>query len=209
MPQYRAVIFDLGGVVLDSPLHEIARYEDACGIPAGFINRVVMATGSDGSWSRLERGELTMEAFYEAFADDCVRAGHSVDGRELMARIGKAAAPRPRMVAAIRHIRASGLKAGALTNNWIGEDGPTGAQLKLHFDVVIESSVVGLRKPDPRIYELACEQLGIGPDEAVFLDDIGRNLKAARALGMTTIKVEDPDAALAALAKTLDLALPD
>src|SRR4029077_8192331 len=91
-------------------------------------------------------------------------------------------------------------------NNWITEDGGTGL-LRDYFDVFIESAVVGLRKPDPRIYELACRELGVTPPEAVFLDDIGSNLKAARALGMATIKVDDPDTALAELQRAVGVTL--
>ena len=67
------------------------------------------------------------------------------------------------------------------------------------FDVVIESSKVGVRKPDPRFYEIALDAVDVAPDDAVFLDDLGVNLKPARALGMTTIKVDDPAVALAEL----------
>jgi putative hydrolase of the HAD superfamily len=198
--RYRAVIFDLGGVVLGSPLDAIARFERERGFPDGILNRVVVSSGADGAWARLERGELSMERFYDEFAGDCAAAGAAIDARELMVRIGEAAAPRPRMVAAVARVRAGGLRVGALTNNWVSEDGSAaGRELRAHFDVVVESAVVGLRKPDPRIYELACRELGCAPPEAVFLDDIGRNLKPARALGMTTIKVGDPEVALAEL----------
>jgi putative hydrolase of the HAD superfamily len=207
---FAAVIFDLGGVVLDSPLHAIARYEAEHGLPGGFVNGVVVATGSAGAWGRLERGELSIESFYVDFAADCAGAGHRVDARDLMERIGQAAAPRPVMIEAIRRLRDQGLRVGALTNNWVGNDGHgTGWQLRSLFDVVVESSVVGLHKPDPRIYELTCRQLDIAPAEAVFLDDIGRNLKAARALGMTTIKVEDPEVALEELGRILGVGLLD
>ena len=77
------------------------------------------------------------------------------------------------------------------------------------FDLVVESSKLGVRKPEPRFYELACEQLGIGPEACVFLDDLGVNLKPAREMGMTTIKVEDPDTALAELEAVVGLALRD
>jgi epoxide hydrolase-like predicted phosphatase len=196
---YRAVLFDLGGVVVGSPLHAIAQYERDAGIPAGFVNRVVVASGPDGAWSRLERGEFTLDAFYPAFDRDCAAAGQPVSSRTLMALVAAATQPRPVMLEAIACIRARGLAAAAVTNNWITEDEGTGA-LRPHFDVFIESAVVGIRKPDPRIFELACAALGIAPPEAVFLDDIGSNLKTARALGMTTIKVDDPDAALTELA---------
>jgi epoxide hydrolase-like predicted phosphatase len=202
----RAVIFDLGGVILDSPLHAIARFERDRDIESGAINRIVVATGHGGAWARLERGELSMEDFFEAFEADCSAAGWRLSARELMERIGETAAPRPRMLEAVRRIRASGLCAAALTNNWVGDEAGTDT-LKPHFDVFVESSVLRLRKPDPRIYHHACEAIGIQPSEAVFLDDIGRNLKTARELGMTTIKVDDPDQALRDLEQLLGLEL--
>jgi putative hydrolase of the HAD superfamily len=203
---YRAVIFDLGGVVLESPLHTIARYERELGLPPGFVNRVVAGSGASGAWSRLERGELPMEEFYPAFESDCERAGGRLDARLLFERIAAESVPRPAMLEAIRRIRESGLAAGALTNNWSSERDGTGV-LRPHFDAFIESCVVGVRKPDPRIYELACRALRVAPSEAVFLDDIGANLKSARALGMETIKVEEPRAALDALQRLLEIPL--
>ena len=145
---YRAVVFDLGGVVVGSPLHAIAAYEGELGLPANTINRVVVTTGPDGAWSRLERGELGLEAFYPAFEADCAGAGCRIDARELMLRVAGATGPRPEMLEAIRRIRAGGLKAAAITNNWVTEDEGTRV-LAPHFDVFIESAVVGIRKPDP------------------------------------------------------------
>jgi putative hydrolase of the HAD superfamily len=203
---YRSVIFDLGGVVVGSPLHAIAVYEREGGIAPNAVNRVVVSAGPTGAWQRLERGELSLDAFYAAFEADCEAAGVEVDARELMTRVAGATVPRPAMLEAIRRIRAAGLSAAALTNNWIAEEPGTRA-LRPHFDVFVESSVVGLRKPDPRIFEHTCAELGIRPGDAVFLDDIGSNLKAARALGMTTIRVVDADAALAELEAVLGLDL--
>jgi putative hydrolase of the HAD superfamily len=206
-----AVIFDLGGVVIGSPLHAIAAYEREIAIPAGFVNRLVVSTGPAGAWSRLERGELGMEAFYAAFDAECAAAGHAISARAMMARIGEAARPRPRMLAAIRSIRTRGLRTAALTNNWVGESGDTRSSglgdLGGHFDVVVESAVEGLRKPDPRIYALALDRLGVGAPQAVFLDDIGRNLKPAREMGMRTIKVDGEEQALADLAAVLGFPL--
>jgi putative hydrolase of the HAD superfamily len=199
--KFSAVIFDLGGVVVGSPLHAIAAYEREQGIPAGFINRVVVDTAPAGAWSRLERGELGLDAFFDAFEHDCRQAGQRICARTMMARMAAAAEPRPAMLTAVRRIRERGLKTAALTNNWETdrEQEPASHALRPHFDVFVESSVVGLRKPDPRIYEHACAELGIPPGESVFLDDIGRNLKTARQLGMATVKVDDPEAALAEL----------
>jgi putative hydrolase of the HAD superfamily len=202
----RAVIFDLGGVVVGSPLQAIAAYEHATGLSAGVVNRVVVSSGSTGAWSRLERGELALDAFYPAFEADCAAAGFRLDARAMMARIAEVTQPRPVMLEAVRRLRAAALRVAALTNNWIAEDDGTRV-LAPHFDVFVESAVVGLRKPDPRIYEHTCRALEVTPPEAVFLDDIGLNLKAARALGMTTIKVDEPDEALDALGAVTGLAL--
>jgi len=183
-------------------LAAIARYEREQGIPAGSINRIVITSGPGGAWSRLERGELRLDAFYPVFDAECAAAGCRISAATLMTLVAESTVPRPAMITAIACIRGAGLLAGAITNNWIAEDEGTGV-LRPHFDAFIESAASGVRKPDPRIYELACEQLAIAPRDAVMLDDIGANLKTARALGMTTIKVEDPDAALAELETVL------
>jgi epoxide hydrolase-like predicted phosphatase len=190
----RGVLFDIGGVVSDSPLHEIARYEREHGLPAQSINRAVAASGETGAWSRLERGEVLLADFPPLFETDCRACGIEIDAADLMRRIAAIAVPRPRMLDAIRTLRAHGLRVAALTNNWRRDGGSE--RLRDRFDVFIESCVVGLRKPDPKIYAIACAQLGLAPAEVVFLDDIGRNLKSARELGMTTIKVDDPETAL-------------
>jgi putative hydrolase of the HAD superfamily len=210
---YEGVLFDLGGVVLGSPLHAIARYERDCGIPAGFINRVVMTTAPGGAWHRLERGELLVEAFVPEFEADCLAAGQTVAVGPMMAAIQVESQPRPSMLAAIRALKERGLRVGALTNNWASDETAAdraermGLELREHFHAFVESAVVGLRKPDPRIYQLACRELGVTPERTVFLDDIGANLKAARALGMHTIKVVAPEQALTELAEAVGFAL--
>jgi len=205
-----AVLFDMGGVVMDSPLHAIARYEQARGLPANAINRAIAASGEQGAWARLERGELTAESFCAPFEADCRAHGVEVSGAAIMAAIAEAGVARPIMLEAIRRLRAHALRVGALTNNW-KRSGPENDviphRLKNHFDVFIESRVVGLRKPDPKIYALACRELGVPPERTAFLDDIGTNLKAARALGMTTIKVDDPRQALEELSRLVKLDL--
>jgi putative hydrolase of the HAD superfamily len=207
---YRAVIFDFGGVVFPSPFDAFATYERDHDLPDRFIRNVVAARAEQGAWSRLERGELTMPEFHAAFAAECAEAGGTVDVTELMGAITTEFAPRPAMVGAITRIRDTGLRTAALTNNWPADDGARNAtrdDLARLFDVVVESAVVGLRKPDPRIYELVCARLEVEPAAAVFLDDLGVNLKPARALGMTTIKVVDADRALAELGDVLGLPL--
>ncbi|MCL4683948.1 HAD family phosphatase [Myxococcota bacterium] len=207
MSVWRAVIFDLGGVVMGSPLHAIAAYERECGIPAGVINRLVVANGPAGAWSQLERGELALDAFFPRFDAECRAAGHELSARAMMERIAAAARPRPQMLAAVRELRARGLRTSALTNNWRGDGTGERDWLGPLFDVVVESAVEGLRKPDPRIYALVLERLAVPAHETVFLDDIGRNLKPARTLGMRTIKVDDPDQALRELGAVLGFPL--
>ena len=192
---YRAVLFDLGGVVLESPLHVIADFEKERGLPTGFIARVVggYAARPEGPWQRLERGELPLGEFCQAFDAEIAALGHTVSTAEMMARMAEKAVVRPEMLAAIRALRAARLKVAALTNNWEPAEGRDERMdaLRGEFHVFVESCKVGMRKPDPRIYEHTLDALEVSAHEAVFLDDIGSNLKAARALGMTTIKVTD------------------
>jgi putative hydrolase of the HAD superfamily len=206
VPAIEGVLFDMGGVVMDSPLHAIARYERAHGLPVNAVNRAIAAAGEAGAWARLERGELTAETFCAPFEADCRAHGVEVSGADIMAAIAEAGVARPMMLEAIRRLRARRLRVGALTNNWKRtgpEDDVIPHRLKDHFDVFIESRVVGLRKPDPKIYLLACRELGVPPERTAFLDDIGGNLKPARALGMATIKVDTPEQALRELAALL------
>ena len=205
---YDAVIFDIGGVVVGSPLHAIADYERASGIAPGTINRIIVSAGAEGSWARLERGELTTEEFFPIFDRECAAAGCRASGRAMMGAMAEVTVPRPAMLTAIERIRASGRKTAALTNNWKSGQ-PDLQPLASCFDVIVESAIEGIRKPDPRIYELACARLDVAASAAVFLDDIGANLKAARSLGMTTIKVVEPATALAELAALLEIDLLD
>ncbi|MDY6852956.1 MAG: HAD family phosphatase [Thermodesulfobacteriota bacterium] len=207
----KAVIFDLGGVLLDSPLDVFAEYEARQGLPSNFLNRLIVRAGPSGAWARLERGEIEMNAFFSAFDAEAAGAGGRISSAELMAEVALASKIRPLMVQAVRKIRSQGLKTAALTNNWLSEDHQSGymAVLRAEFDVFVESCRVGLQKPDPLIYELVCRELGFSPQETVFLDDIGRNLKPARALGMLTIKVAEQNSAISELEDILGVRLRD
>lgn len=203
---FQAVIFDLGGVVLGSPLHAIAHYEEELGIEAGSVNRVVGSTGEAGAWSKLERGLFNLEQFFPAFEQDCAAAGFTISASAMFARMGAEASPRPTMMRAIERLREEGLRTAALTNNWAtGDSAPN--PLRPFFNEFVESAIEGLQKPDPRIYELVLGRLDVTADQAVFLDDIGRNLKTAREMGMTTIKVDDPADALASLEAAVGFSL--
>jgi putative hydrolase of the HAD superfamily len=203
----RAALFDFGGVILSSPFDAFARYEEERGLPAGFL-RAVNATDPDtNAWARLERNEIDLDGFAAAFEQESTALGHRVPGWDVLELLSGDV--RPAMVAAVRAC-GSRLKTGLLTNNVVGMEAAADAEIAAIvalFDVVVESSKVGVRKPDPAFYELACSSLCFEPAEAVFLDDLGINLKPARAMGMTTIKVDDPHVALAELADVVGFPL--
>ena len=193
-----AVLWDFGGVILDSPFTAFARYERQRGLPDGFLRSLNAANPDTNAWARLERGEAGLAEFAALFETEAAAAGQQIVASEVLGLLSGAI--RPAMVEAVRRCKAR-LKTALLTNNFVGPDGGVDRQSELVevmslFDVVIESSKVGVRKPDERIYRLACEALDIEPHQAVFLDDLGVNLKPARVMGMTTIKVTDPDVAL-------------
>jgi putative hydrolase of the HAD superfamily len=201
---HAAVIFDLGGVVMGSPLLTIARFEKQMKLSENSISRTILATGIHGAWARLERGELALPSFYPAFDAELSAAGLSVSSRALMAAVEASLTVRPNMIDAIRTLKGHGFKTAALTNNWKMK-GASMDRLKPEFDVFIESYRVGMRKPEPAIYERVCRDLAIDPQQAIFLDDIGANLKPAKALGMTAVKVIEPGAALNELSKLLGI----
>jgi putative hydrolase of the HAD superfamily len=208
----RAVIFDFGGVILTSPFDAFARYEADNGLPFGFLRELNTTDPDTNAWARLERSEVDQAGFAELFEAEARAAGHTVDGGSVLALlVGEL---RPQMVEALRRCH-DRLKTALLTNNFVAADpgqdrtrgaGPMGDVLG-HFDVIVESSRAALRKPDPAIYRLVCDELGVEPGEAVFLDDLGINLKPARAMGMATIKVTDPDDAIARLEEIVGFAL--
>jgi putative hydrolase of the HAD superfamily len=205
----RSVMFDFGGVITSSPFDAFARYERESGLPDGFI-RLVNSTDPDtNAWSHLERGRLDVAGFASAFEDEALALGHRVDGRAVLGMLSGDI--RPAMVDAVRRCTEE-FATACVTNNFaMGELGTSAEVLAVFelFDVVVESRVVGIRKPEPRFYELACELVGVAPDEVVYLDDLGINLKPARAMGMHTIKVTDPDEALAQLSAATGLAFGD
>lgn len=210
--RFTAVLWDFGGVILTSPFEAFNDYERANGLPVDFI-RGLNATNPDANaWARFERNEYNVDQFANAFEAEARAAGHAVDARGILSLLRGEI--RPQMVAAIDAIKRAGLATACLTNNFVSfDDFPKRARadgrddLLAKFDFIVESSKVGVRKPDPRFYEIACDALGVSPAGCVFLDDLGVNLKPAKAMGMTTIKVIDPDVALAELAGYLELDL--
>src|SRR5581483_7498712 len=160
-------------------------------LPVDFIRGLNAANHHENAWAKMERAEVSLDEFCDLYEAEAVAAGHPIDARAVLACLSGDV--RPQMIAALRTIQKSDLRQACLTNNF----NAMGSNPLLEvFDVIVESSKVGVRKPEPRIYEIACELLEIASDEAVMLDDLGVNLKPARELGMQTIKVIDPDEAL-------------
>lgn len=210
----RAVFFDFGGVFTSSPFDAFSRYEAERGLPRDFIRRVNATNPDANAWARLERNACTVDEFCSDFEAEARAAGHAVPGREVLALlVGEL---RPEMVAALRRVRER-WKTACLTNNVAMGEGPAMmrsadkaaeiAAVMALFDAVIESSKAGVRKPDPAFYRLACDRLAVSPDEVVFLDDLGVNLKPARAMGMATIKVGSAAQAIGELERMLGTAL--
>lgn len=208
------VLFDFGGVVTSSPFEAFARLERERGLPAGIVRRI-NATNPDGNaWALFERAEIDAAAFDALFAEEARALGEELRGNDVLALL--AGDIRPGMVAAIDWLKASGYRLGCITNNvpsghgtgmsGTSEKAAAVAAILARFEVVVESSREGLRKPDPRIYALACDRLGVVPAQCVYLDDLGINCKPAAAMGMAAIKVSNEAQALADLEAALGLA---
>jgi putative hydrolase of the HAD superfamily len=202
----RAVFWDFGGVILSSPFDAFNQYEHARGLPADFIRSVNVRDPDTNAWARFERRELTPTEFDELFAAESERLGHRVPGADLFTLLSGAV--RPEMVHALDGVIAAGYVTACLTNNVVSDvRRPEVDAVMGRFHHVVESSKVGVRKPEPAFYELACSIAEVEPPEVVFLDDLGINLKPAKAMGMTTIKVVAPDQAIGDLEHVLQIAL--
>ncbi|BAL80027.1 HAD-IA family hydrolase [Bradyrhizobium cosmicum] len=206
-----AVIFDFGGVLTSSPFEAFARFEAERGLPIDIIRRTNAANHLENAWARFERAEVDIDTFDRLFAEESRALGAEVRGRDVLPLLQGDL--RPEMVEALKRIKAQ-FKTGCITNNLpanaIGS--MTGrslyvAEVMVLFDHVIESAKIGLRKPDPRIYRLMVETLKVDPKACVYLDDLGVNLKPAREMGMTTVKVTSGAQAIAELEAATGLKL--
>jgi putative hydrolase of the HAD superfamily len=206
-----AVIWDFGGVLTTSPFEAIARFERERGLPLDIIRRTNAANHMENAWAKLERAEVDVETFDRLFAEESRALGAEVRGRDVLPLL--MGDLRPEMVEALKRIKAQ-CKTGCITNNLpVNAIGSTSgrslyvAEVMVLFDHVIESAKIGLRKPDPRIYRMMIEQLAVDPAKCVYLDDLGVNLKPAREMGMTTIKVTSGPQAIAELEAATGLKL--
>ena len=208
----KAVLWDFGGVLTSSPFEAFGRYEVEHNLPKDFIRSINATNPDTNAWAQFESSTISATEFDLAFARESSAKGHEIKGKDILALLSGDI--RPRMVAALKQIKQH-YRVGCITNNVKSGQGAGMARseekatavaaVMALFDTIIESSVVGVRKPDLKIYQLACEARQIEPHEALFLDDLGINLKPAKALGMTTIKVLSEAQALADLEQILGL----
>lgn len=206
-----AVIWDFGGVLTTSPFEAFARFENERGLPADIIRRTNASNHWENAWAKFERAEVDIEAFDQLFAVESMALGAEVRGKDVLPLL--VGDLRPEMVKALRVVK-SRFKTGCITNNLpthaIGSASGRSlyiAEVMALFDHVIESAKIGLRKPDPRIYRMMIDALGVDPKRCVYLDDLGVNLKPAREMGMTTIKVVNGPQAIAELETATGLSL--
>ncbi len=213
MSSFQAVIFDFGGVITSSPFEAFNRMEVERGLPRDFVRAVNSANADSNAWAKFERAECNAAEFDALFAEEARALGHDLDGASVIACLSGDI--RPAIVTALDRLKADGFKLGCITNNvpsgkgagmaGTAEKAAAIAAIMARFDYVIESSKVGIRKPDPRIYAMMCEELDVEPAVCIYLDDLGINCKPAAALGMAAIKVTSGEQALMDLGNLLDM----
>ncbi|HJM38217.1 MAG: HAD-IA family hydrolase [Acidimicrobiales bacterium] len=199
-----AVLFDFGGVILSSPFEAFAEYENEIGLPPDTIRKINTTNPDTNAWAQFERREVNPEEFVLLFEKEALSLGHELDAQRILG--GLHGSLRPSMVEALSRC-SSKFKTAMLTNNItpmheqdLDQDVKNVVEI---FDLLVESSIEGCRKPEEKFYEIACERLNVNPENCVFLDDLGINLKPARAMGMTTIKVVEPEEAIKELYEIL------
>ena len=214
--QLQAILWDFGGVFTTSPFENFNKLEEELGAPRDFIRQVNSTNPDNNAWAQFESNSVSLDEFDELFADESEALGFRVDGKAVINVLSGDL--RPRMVEVLK-ICKQNYKVACITNNVRAGKGPgmnqntekanqVGKVMDL-FDAIIESSVVGIRKPNPAIYQLACQALEVTPNDCAFLDDLGINLKPAKELGMATIKVIGEEQAISDLSKLTGLNFPD
>ncbi|MEY4574158.1 MAG: hypothetical protein RL251_280 [Pseudomonadota bacterium] len=210
---FNTVIFDFGGVITSSPFEAFNRMEAERGLPQDFVRRVNSVNPDNNAWAKFERAECSASEFDALFAAEAQALGHALDGASVIACL--AGEIRPAMVAALDQLKSLGFALGCITNNVPSGKGAgmavsdakaaAVAAVMERFDHIIESSKAGVRKPDPRIYNMMCEALAVSPPQCIYLDDLGINCKPAAAMGMAAIKVTSGAQALGELGALLAL----
>ena len=211
-----AVVWDFGGVFTTSPFEAFNRYEAAHGLPKDLIRTVNATNPLENAWALFERAEIDRGGFDLKFLEESTALGHPVRGADVLPLLSGDV--RPAMVAALKQCKAR-FKVGCITNNMAQGHGPgmaasaegasRSAAIMALFDLVVESSKLGIRKPDPRIYQFTCEKMDVAPGSCVYLDDLGVNCKGAAEIGMKAIKVVSEAQALDDLAAATGLTFPE
>ena len=205
----KTIIFDFGGVVTNSPIEGFKKLEDTHGYAKGLITSINMNNPNNNAWAQSERGEINIDTFLSQFEKEALEIGQKINANEILMQLYGSL--RPIMVNKIISLaKSKKYKLICLTNVLKGmnkfmpkEREEAVNNILSYFDVIYESYKIGMRKPESRIYEYIIDNLAIIPNEAVFLDDLGMNLKTAKKLGINTIKVVDPEESI----KELDLLL--
>jgi len=200
---FKAILFDFGGVITTSPFDAFATYEKEISLPDGIIRKINSTNPDSNAWAKFERNDVQRKEFKKLFEEEAAALGHKIDADRVLECLQTTI--RPRMVQLVKELSREYITA-ILTNNLqesSDDHGQRGTQPVAHVSSVadyvssiIESSKLGVRKPEPLFYKIACKTLQVEPSECVFLDDLGINLKPAKQMGMTTIKVINEQQAL-------------
>jgi putative hydrolase of the HAD superfamily len=206
---YKAIIWDFGGVITSSPFEAFNKFELSNNLPKDIIRTINSENPDDNAWAKFERNDIDLDEFDNLFSIEADKKGFKISGKQVVKLLSGEI--RKQMVDFLSLLKKD-YKLGCITNNIqnsknekVNHLNEAGQVMKI-FDHIIESSKVGLRKPDPKIYYMSCDALGVKPEECIYLDDLGINLKPAREIGMTTIKVIDPNEAINEVKKYLQLA---
>lgn len=205
---YKAVIWDFGGVITSSPFEAFNNFESQNNLPLDIIRTINSENPDTNAWAKFERNDISVDQFDGLFAEEAEKKGFNITGKQIIKLLSGTI--RPFMVDFLKDLKDK-YKLGCITNN-VQSDAKSkqdyskeASEAMALFDHVIESSLIGIRKPDPRIYYMSCEALGVKPDECIYLDDLGINLKPAKAIGMTTIKVVNPNIAISQVKEFLGI----
>lgn len=204
----RAVLFDFAGVLTTSPFAGIAAHEADLGYPRGSLRHLLLgdygATDNAHPWHRLERGEVTTQEFWTDLVARADAAGTPIELGAFLRAFASGVRPHDEMLATARGLRPE-YRTAIVTNNVreFGESWRAMVAAEDSFDEIVDSSEVGMRKPEPEIYRHACAILGVETHEAVFLDDSPTNVEGARSVGLAGILVDDHEVAISALHEML------
>ena len=189
----KAIISDFGGVLTTPLIQSFVAFQDQTGIAMETLGSAMQRIAErDGSHPlfELEKGELTEASFLERIADELEpELGHRPEMHRFSEIYFDALEPNPPMIELMRELKGRGLRMALLTNN-VREWEPLWRSMipiDALFEVVVDSAFVGCRKPDPKIYQITLERIGLAGNDCLFVDDVEVNCDAARELGMTAV----------------------